>query len=99
MVQEIVTVSQAGRAPRQSPGIFALAIIMALATPDKDMIPKEGDSDEQKASKANRTAATRKVCLFNSSTLPFRILVGESFLASNVFLQCGKEPVVPAIAR
>lgn len=61
MVNEIVTISQAGRAPRQSPGIFALAVILTLAKPAKENEAHPEDTEEQKAFKTGQNKATAKV--------------------------------------
>ena len=61
MVSEIVTVSEAGRAPRQSPGIFALALIITHAKLHATTQPASEDTDEQKLAKSAKASASRRV--------------------------------------
>lgn len=87
MVNEIVTISQVGRAPRQSPGIFALAIIMTFAKPDGDMDFAENDIQEQKTFKADQIAAMQKVCI--------ALDAGTHSLHKPRALKCPAHPALP----
>ena len=61
MVSEILTVSEAGRAPRQSPGIFALALILTHAKLHANTQPAAEDTDEQKLARSAKASASRRV--------------------------------------
>ena len=68
MVSEIVTISEAGRAPRQSPGIFALALILTRAklhatTQPASEVPyvQKLCTDEQNLARSAKASASRRV--------------------------------------
>lgn len=78
MVSEIVTLSEAGRAPRQSPGIFALALIITHAKHHSSTQSASEDTDEQKLARSAKASASRRVRSKLFSMQPHILLISCS---------------------